>query len=66
MKIEINGKSEEIHEKTNLKELVDSMLNDSKGVAIAINDVVIPKAEWTEKNLNANDKVLFIKATQGG
>jgi sulfur carrier protein len=66
MKIEINGKPEEILEKTNLKKLIDSKLKDTKGVAIAINDVVIPKVQWPEKHLESNDKVLFIKATQGG
>ncbi|MCP4550491.1 MAG: sulfur carrier protein ThiS [Bacteroidetes bacterium] len=66
MEIEVNGSPKEILEKTNLKELVDSMLNATKGVAIAINDVVIPKVQWPETKLSQNDKVLFIKATQGG
>ncbi len=66
MKIEVNGSPKEILEQTSLKELVDSMLNETKGVAVAINDVVIPKSQWTEMNINQGDKVLFIKATQGG
>ncbi len=66
MEIKVNGSPKEILEKTNLKELVDSMLNATKGVAIAINDVVIPKVQWYETKLSQDDKVLFIKATQGG
>ncbi|WP_372776692.1 sulfur carrier protein ThiS [Mangrovibacterium sp.] len=66
MKIEVNDSPTEIAEKTNLKELVDSMLADTKGVAIALNELVIPKAQWAEVKLNQHDKVLFIKATQGG
>lgn len=66
MEIIVNGIPKEILENTILKELVDSILNDTKGVAIAINDAVIPKAQWSDLKLNQNDKVLFIKATQGG
>jgi sulfur carrier protein len=66
MEIEVNDSPKEILEKTNLKELIDSMLNDTKGAAIAINDVVIPKVQWSETKLSQDDKVLFIKATQGG
>lgn len=66
MEIKVNGIPKEILENTILKELVDSMLNDTKGMAIAINDAVIPKAQWSDLKLNQNDKVLFIKATQGG
>lgn len=66
MKIEVNGMPQEITENTNLKELVDSILNDTKGVAIAINDNVISKSQWFDTKFNENDKVLVIKATQGG
>jgi sulfur carrier protein len=36
------------------------------GVAVAINNVVIPKAEWSTHNLTESDAVLLITATQGG
>lgn len=37
-----------------------------KGIAVAINNHVVPKAEWPVKTLEANDSVLIIRATQGG
>jgi sulfur carrier protein len=37
-----------------------------KGIAVAVNNTVIPKAEWQTKNLTENDKITIIKATQGG
>lgn len=36
------------------------------GVAIAVNGVVIPKSQWDTFSLNDNDRILLIKATQGG
>ena len=36
------------------------------GIAIAVNDNVIPKGEWPQYQLQTNDKVFVIRATQGG
>ena len=36
------------------------------GIAIAVNDNVIPREEWAGYRLEANDKVFVIRATQGG
>ena len=36
------------------------------GIAIAVNDNVIPREEWARYRLEANDKVFVIRATQGG
>jgi sulfur carrier protein len=36
------------------------------GIAIAVNDNVIPKGEWQQFRLKAEDKVFVIRATQGG
>ncbi|WMX12795.1 MULTISPECIES: sulfur carrier protein ThiS [unclassified Aureispira] len=36
------------------------------GIAIAVNNTVIPKNNWTELLLKEQDKVTIITATQGG
>ena len=36
------------------------------GIAIAVNDTVIPKGEWERTPLQQHDKVFVIRATQGG
>lgn len=38
----------------------------SKGVAVAVNNEVIPKEQWSSRLLQENDSVLIITATQGG
>lgn len=38
----------------------------ANGIALAVNETVIPKNEWEKFQLQDNDKVLIIKATQGG
>jgi sulfur carrier protein len=41
-------------------------ISSQKGIAVAVNNTVIPKTDWATKTLNENDKITIIKATQGG
>lgn len=41
-------------------------IQNQKGIAVAVNNVVVPKSEWQNKILNENDKITIIRATQGG
>ena len=41
-------------------------LAEKKGVAVAVNGVVVPRAAWPARELAAADRVLVIQATQGG
>jgi sulfur carrier protein len=41
-------------------------LADRKGVAAAVNGDVVPRAAWEGRALAAGDRVLVIRATQGG
>jgi sulfur carrier protein len=36
------------------------------GIAVAINNTVIPKPSWNSHFLNETDEILIISATQGG
>ncbi|OCA68555.1 thiamine biosynthesis protein ThiS [Chryseobacterium artocarpi] len=37
-----------------------------KGIAVALNNRIVPLSAWAETSLNNNDSVLIITATQGG
>jgi sulfur carrier protein len=37
-----------------------------KGVAAAVNGAVVPRADWEARPLAERDRVLVIRATQGG
>jgi sulfur carrier protein len=41
-------------------------LAERKGVAVAVNGAVVPRAAWEKQALAAEDRVLVIQATQGG
>jgi len=37
-----------------------------KGMAVAVNQTIVPKASWQTHLLQPGDHVIIIKATQGG
>lgn len=41
-------------------------LAERKGVAIAINDEVVPRSAWPARVLAEGERILVIQATQGG
>jgi sulfur carrier protein len=61
------------HEKRNYEHLPSTLeantseaRGKSKGIAVAVNNQVIPKADWGNTILQDKDSVLIITATQGG
>lgn len=38
----------------------------SKGIAVALNNQVVPREQWPSQQLKENDSILIITATQGG
>lgn len=51
---------------TLLDALQELGLADRKGVAIAIDDSVVPRIHWRQRRLASGERVLVIQATQGG
>ena len=67
MEIKLNNRKEILTEESSLQHLLNSFMPQSqKGVAIAVNQSVIPRSNWEKHFLNPHDEVLIIKATQGG
>ncbi len=67
MEITLNNQKQNVTEGISLQGFVLEQLGDKqKGIAVAINNSVIPKQEWDQTFINNNDNILIIKATQGG
>ncbi len=65
--IYINDKAHPLEGTQSLTDLFVSLqLKVDKGIAVALNNNVIPRAEWNNKTVKANDRLILIKATQGG
>ena len=67
MEITVNRKEVLVRSSLNLEEyLKASNLSDVRGIAVAVNERVIAKKLWQSLVLQENDKILIIRATQGG
>lgn len=67
IKISVNNKHHHFSSEISLLDMLQEMhMADPKGMAIAVNNEVIPKDTWSKHSLKDEDKVLIIKASQGG
>ncbi len=67
MTVFVNDQPRALAAGTVLVELLRELgLAERKGVAIAINDEVVPRATWPTRPLADGERILVIQATQGG
>lgn len=65
MKVQVNSKEVETTT-TTITQLTDELQLPTKGVAIAVNNQMIPRTQWDEFSLQENDCLVIIKAACGG
>ncbi len=65
--LRVNGAPEELPAAT-IAQLLDAKGVDParRGIAVAVNGAVVPRARWAEHPLSAGDSVEIIQARQGG
>lgn len=67
MDVIVNDSITKTSEDSSLEEVIKELnLGETKGMAVAINDKVIKRENWSSIKLISNDKVTIIRATQGG
>ena len=67
MEISVNQTSYQLTEGCNVQQMLKVVLaQPASGLAIAINQQIIPSADWENYFLNHGDQIIIIKATQGG
>jgi sulfur carrier protein len=65
MHVIVNGRGTEIAAKR-LDALLGELDHESTHVAIAVNDLVVPRARWAATELNSGDRIEIITPRQGG
>jgi len=67
MQITINNQSYTFDEHVSLEHAVESLsLEDTTGIALALNEEIIPRRQWNETILSHDDKIIIIGAVAGG
>ena len=67
MKIVVNDEKIAVPDAATLADMLSTLeMKDCKGIAVAVNENVVPQGEWCSYALSENDVVLLITAAQGG
>jgi sulfur carrier protein len=66
MRFWINGKSHELPEPVSVSDALAVLGAPSTGVAVAVDDELVPRADWPRHRLAAEAKVEVLTAVQGG
>ncbi|WP_297272536.1 sulfur carrier protein ThiS [uncultured Bacteroides sp.] len=65
MKLTVNNKAVET-QAANLQQLADELVLPAQGVAMAVNNRMVPRTEWASFPLTEGAQVVIIKAACGG
>lgn len=66
MIVTVNGEERSLPAEATVASLVEGLSAPSRGVAVAINGEVVPRAEWTETALQDGARIEVVAAIQGG
>lgn len=66
MKVLVNNKETELTQGNLISDLAAQLQLPPQGVAIAVNNRMIPRNEWDTHTLSSNDSLVIIKAACGG
>jgi sulfur carrier protein len=62
----VNGAEEPLDGSTSVADLVDRLGCGARGVAVAVNDDIVPRSCWSEHPLHEGDRVEVLRVAQGG
>ena len=66
MNIIVNGNDTQVQESICISDCMEILNLQTTGIALAVNNEVVPKNNWDNFILKENDKLLIIRATSGG
>ena len=66
MNVIVNGEACRLSNGTTVARLVDELGRNPKGMAVAVNEEVVPRSMWRDVELHPDDRVEVLTASQGG
>jgi sulfur carrier protein len=66
MTVVVNGEVRGLSEGVTIGEIVRSLTDEVRGVAVALNGEVVPRGVWATTMLKGGDRVEVLRAVQGG
>ena len=66
MEVTLNSEKHTIDDNSSVANLIARLYDTDKGMAVAVNNTLIPRDKWHSHKLADNDDVIIIKAAYGG
>lgn len=67
MEIIVNGEHMQVETSISIIQLLQTLdIQIRNGIAIAVNEQIIPRSDWSSMSLYSQDQVIIIQATAGG
>jgi sulfur carrier protein len=64
--VTVNGEPRQVAMSATIADLVAAMSTAGSGIAVAVNDEVVPRGRWPSRRLHDRDRVEILTAVQGG
>lgn len=64
--VNVNNTAHTLNSKSSLQDLLAQLNISEKGIAVAVNNNIVSKADWSRREMTGGENVLIIRATQGG
>jgi sulfur carrier protein len=62
----VNGQPRQVEDDLSLTELVNQVSDRDTGIAVALNNEVVPRSGWPATPLGDGDRIDVVTAVQGG
>jgi sulfur carrier protein len=66
VKVIVNGIGRDLPDSASVADAAALLTSRAEGIAVALNDSVVPRAEWAATPLADGDRVEVLTAVQGG
>ncbi|MFD1805977.1 sulfur carrier protein ThiS [Pasteurella oralis] len=66
MEIYLNDAKLNLEQNLSIQQLIELQKLNQQGLAIAVNQQVLPRSEWSTYQLQANDRLTVFRAIAGG
>lgn len=64
--IQVNDKKQTFSVNLTVYQLIEKLNIQTNGIAVAVNNDVVSKPNWKQREVMDQDNILIIKSTQGG
>jgi sulfur carrier protein len=64
--IRLNGSDRDVIAGATVADVVSLLTTTDSGCAVAINDEVVPRREWSDRRIADGDRIEVLTAVQGG